>query len=165
MMIGSLKVPGSPRLRIGFDLVVGWSMEIPTDDLSGNTSLTDKADKGVKPKRISVAFSIRENREELDYWTQLLLMLEAKDGKSQATEYVVIHPLVQASRIRSMRVAGQVRINEAAGKRQYDVSFDMEEVRSVAEATEARGQTRAIGGKPSAGFESALAKIEAQAKT
>jgi hypothetical protein len=164
MMIGDMKVPGTPRFTIGFDLVVSWSMEMPSDDLSGNTSLTDKADKGIKPKKLSVAFSIRENHEELAYWTQFLLLLEAKDAAGQGKEYVVVHPLVQASRIRMMRVIGSVKIGEHAGMRQYDAGFELEEVRSVPEASESREQKRQAGGQPSTSFEAALAKIEGQAK-
>lgn len=162
-MIGAFKVPGTCRFRVGFDLVVAWSMEMPTDDLSGNTSLTDKADKGIKSKRLAVAFSIRETRSELDYWSRLLTTLEAKDGQGQAMHYVVVHPLAQASRIRTMRLVGQVRVAENPQFRQYDVSFELEEVRSVPEAAEAR-QSRSNGAAPTSTLEAALSKLEAQAK-
>lgn len=164
MMLGSTKIPGSRGFKIGFDLAVRWSMQMPADDLSGNTSLTDKADKGIKPKRLSVAFSLRETPTELNYWTSLLLLLEAKDNKGQAVEYVVVHPLVQASRIRMMRVVGQVSIDENGSMRQYEVSFELEEVRSVPEASEARSQKRNNGSSPNTSFEAALTKIEAKVK-
>ena len=165
MLIGATKVPGTRGFNIGFELSVAWSMEMPTEDLSGNTSLTDKADKGIKPKRLSINFALRENKSELEYWTRFLLMLEAKDSKGQAIEYVVIHPLVQASRIRTMRVVGQVRIAESTQQRRYDVSFELEEVRSVPEASEARSQTRASGTSTNPSFEAALKKIESKVKS
>lgn len=164
MMIGALKVPGTAGFKIGFDLAVSMSMDMPSDDLSGNTSDTTKADKGIKAKRVQVAFSIRSNRvEELLYWSAVLAMLEARDDKDQAKEYVVIHPLVQASRIRVMRPVGQVRVSESHTMCQYDVSFELEEVKSVPEATESRSGSRSAGVADN--LEAALKKIEAQAKT
>lgn len=164
MLIGILKVPGTRGFNIGFDLAVAMSMEMPSDDLSGNTSDTSKADKGIKAKRVQVAFSIRSNRDnELFYWATFLAMLEARDGKDQAKEYVVIHPLIQASRIRMMRPVGQVRVSESQNMCQYDVSFELEEVKSVPEATESRSGSRSAGAADN--LEAALKKIEAQAKT
>ena len=176
MLIGELKVPGSRGFNIGFDLAVALSMEMPTDDLSGSTSLTDRADNGVKPKRVSVAFSLRENKAELAYWTKILAMLEARDSSDQALEYVVIHPLIQASRIRKMRTVGTVRVTEHQTMLQYDVQFELEEVKSVPEVAETRkGDTTNTDNSSTESssavvtsadnFKTALEKIEAQAKT
>ena len=164
MMIGALKVPGTPGFRIGFDQYISLSVEMPSEDLSGDTSDTTKADKGIKAKKVQVAFSIRSNSvAEMAYWTTFLAMLEARDGKDQAMEYVVIHPLVLASRIRKMRPVGQIRIAESQNMCQYDISFELEEVKSVPEATESRAAARSAGSDGD--FSAALAKIEAQAKT
>ena len=175
MLIGEMKVPGSRGFNIGFDLAVALSMDMPTDDLSGSTSLTERADNGIKPKRLSVAFSFRENRAELAYWTRLLGLLEAKDKDDQAVEYVVIHPLVQASRIRKMRPVGSVRVTEHQTMLQYDVQFELEEVKSVPEVAETRNAETNSGNNTDDAaatstttpdsFKAALAKIEAQAKT
>lgn len=165
MMIGFLKVPGSPGFKIGFDQYISLSAEMPSDDLSGATSDTAKADKGIKAKRVQVAFSIRSNDlVEMAYWTAFLAMLEARDDKDQAVEYVVVHPLTLASRIRKMRTAGQIRVSEAQNMCQYDVSFELEEVKSVPEAVESRSASRSGGGGGD-DFKGALAKIESQAKT
>lgn len=164
MMVGLLKVPGSPGFKIGFDQYINWSLDMPSDDLSGATSDTAKADKGIKAKRVQVAFSIRSNDVvEMAYWTAFLAMLEARDDKDQAKEYVVVHPLTLASRIRKMRAVGQIRVSESQNMCQYDVAFELEEVKSVPEAVEGRSTARSGGGSGD-DFKSALAKIEAQAK-
>ena len=171
MLVGEFKVPGSRGFNIGFDLAVALSMDMPTDDLSGSTSLTERADNGIKPKRISVAFSLRESRTELAYWTRFLDLIEARDKDGQAVEYVVIHPLVQASRIRKMRAVGSVRVTEHQTMLQYDIQFEIEEVKSVPEIAERRNaennntNNQATGESSADNFKAALSKIESQAKT
>lgn len=138
MMIGNLKVPGTRGLNIGFGLNVQLVMPMPTRDLSGDTSLTDQADRGIKPKRIQVRFSVRESRTELDYLSRFLNLVEARDVSGNAAQYAVVHPLVQAARIRKMRFCGHLQVNENQHRNQYDVTATLAEVRSVPEKLEAK---------------------------
>lgn len=160
MIIGNFKVPGTLNYGIGFDLAVDALMQMPTTDLSGNTSVTDKADKGIKPKRLQVAFSLRETQTEMAVLTDFMALAEAKDSAGEAIEYVVVHPLAQALRIRKMRFVGEVSVSDHDSQHQYDVMCSLEEVRSVPERSEARSQSRSSGGQPASSFAAVLETIE-----
>ena len=162
MMIGDFKVPGTIGYAIGFDLAVDAAMFMPTADLSGNTSSTDKADKGIKPKKLKVAFSLRETKDEMAVLTNFMTLAEAKNADSEAREYVVVHPLAQSLRIRLMRFVGEVSVSDHDTQKQYDIMFTLEEVRSVPEASEARSQSRTSGGQPATSFSQVLQKVEEQ---
>ena len=158
MLIGALKVPGP-----GYGLVVDLQSQLPSDDLSGNTSGTEKADKGVKPKTLNCSFSLRE--KDLFWLPDFMKLSDDRDGGGEAIKYDVVHPLTVALRIRQMRFTGTVTVKQSDNLRAYDISFTLEEYRSVPEATEARLQKRTVNdAKPAESFKSVVDRIEAQTK-
>lgn len=156
MKIGDLSIPGP-----GYALFVDAQIDMPTDDLSGNTDTTDRADRGVKPKKLMVTFSLRHNKAEYQYMTEFIALAEAKDSKGEAIVYTVVHPLAQAMRIRQMRFSATLNIVKDDILKKWDLTFVLEEFRSVPEKLAAQNQVRYVA-DPAESFESEMQKIEAQ---
>ena len=89
MLIGEYKVPGTKNYKIGFNLNSSLSLEMPSEDLSGNSSNGARADKGIKPKKINCSFSIRYIQDELKALEELLNPPAPKELLNQDKEYVI----------------------------------------------------------------------------
>lgn len=160
MMIGSLKIPGP-----GYDLQVDAQFDMPTEDISGNSDSTEKADKGVKPQTLTVSFCLRSTvAADVSYLTLFKNLAQAKDSAGEAIPYIIIHPLAQALDIRQARFVGTVSVSQDQVLRQWRISCTLSEVKSVPEESAARTQQRTNGASPASSFEEALQKIEAQTK-
>lgn len=144
MMIGTYIVPGFQPNMPGFNGRVSATVESPTEDLSGNTHSTDRADKGVKPKKLNVSFSLRFTEQE--YLTALVELQEARDNKDEAIKYNVISPLSTALRIRQVQFSGTANIDPDETLRCWHISFSLVEYRSVPEAA-AKRNSSASGSK------------------
>jgi len=156
MIIGGLSVPGP-----GYGIFVDLQIKMPTDDLSGNTSVTEKADKGIKPKKLMVTFSLRKVKKDFAYLTKFLALAEAKNSKGEAKVYIVIHPLAQSVKIRQMRFSGSVSVIEDDILHKWDLSFTLEEFRSVPEALEKAIENRVYDIPTTKNFEDEIKNIEA----
>lgn len=140
MMIGGFLVPGFLQNSPGFDGKCTATVETPTDDLSGNTDSTDKADKGVKPKKLNVSFSLRYTEKAL--LTALVELAEARDGGGEAIKYAVVSTLATVLRIRQAQFNGQVSIDQDDTLRCWHITFSLSEFRSVPEASAGRAGSR-----------------------
>lgn len=134
----------------GFGLTVSASMEIRSEELSGETSGTDQADKGVKPKTLSVALSIRFT-EESDL-TKLTRLAEGKDANGEMAVYDITNGLANAMGIRQVKFSDNYSAKPASGLRKWDVSFTLKEHRSIPEMAEARQASKATVGMTSDGL-------------
>lgn len=141
MMIGSYIVPGFQSNMPGFNGRVSATVESPTDDLSGNTHSTDRADKGVKPKKLNVSFSLRFT--EKDYLTALVELQEARDANDEAIKYPVISPLSTVLRIRQVQFSGTANIAQDDVLKCWHINFALVEYRSVPEAAAKRSGSSA----------------------
>lgn len=157
MMIGGYEVPGFRVGGAGFDGKCTAMVETPTDDLSGNTDSTDKADKGVKPKKLNVSFSLRYREKK--QLTALVELAEARDGGGEAVKYAVISGLATILRIRTVQFSGQVSIDPDDTLHCWRITFSLSEFRSVPEAANARAVKRS--GETSTGsFDDLVKRME-----
>lgn len=129
MMLDDYTIPG-------FGLTVSANMEIRSEELSGETSGTDQADKGVKPKTLSVALCIRFT-DESDL-TKLTRLAEGKDANGEMAVYDITNAMANAMGIRQVKFSDNYSVNPASGLRKWDVSFTLKEHRSIPEMAEAR---------------------------
>lgn len=155
MLIGDYHLP-----HRSFDQYLNAQLDMPSESLSGNTNISDKAEKGVKPKRLNGGFALRKSDPTL--LAEFMALAEARDSAGDAIIYTLVHPLAQALRIRKVRFSGAVIISEHDYLHQWDISFTLEEYRSVPEKLANRQQRRTSGGKPASSFEAVLKKVEAQ---
>lgn len=155
MMIGSYVVPGFVLHMPGFDGKVSATVEAPSDDLSGNTDSTDRADKGVKPKKLNVSFSLQyQHKKKL---TELTELAEARES-GEAVKYQVVHGLATILRIRQAQFAGSVNIEQDDTLRCWHISFALAEHRSVPEAAAKRTHS---GEAPKESHDELVARMEA----
>lgn len=154
MLIGVYPVPGFQVGDVGFEGRVSASIESPSDDLSGNTDSTDRAEKGVKPKKLNVSFSLQKTE-----WARLFTLVELAETRNgeEAVPYMVVHPLAMALRIRQAKFSG-INIEENGVLHCWHVSFTLTEHRSVPEAAAGRSGS---GDAPSETFESLVKRMEA----
>lgn len=155
MLIGAYIVPGFRLHDAGFDGQVSATVETPSDDLSGNTDSTDRAEKGVKPKKLHVSFSLqKQHYARLQTLTE---MVEARDSAGDAVPYLVVHGLAMALRIRQAKFSS-LNIDDDVGC--WHVSFVLIEHKSVPEAAAARNTTSS----PTSGesFDDLVKRLEKQ---
>jgi len=128
MRLGAFNVPG-------YDLKVNSNMEIKTDDLSGETSSTDKVSKGIKGKRLTVSLKIKyEDAQDL---SRLRTVAEAIGDNEELKVYTIANATASAMGVRQVQFS-DFRANEAETLKIWNVSFQLTERDSVAEKVEQR---------------------------
>lgn len=133
----------------GHNLHVSASLQLAGEDLSGNSSSTAQAEKGDKPKTISVRTTIKfKNKAEL---AQIYAMAEARDTATERQIYSIINDTAEALKIRQVRFQGNVETMEQYNQRQWDVSFQLVEYRSVPEKKQERTKAKPVTTQRAAG--------------
>lgn len=120
----------------GHGLAVSSNMEIRTEELSGETSGTDEADKGVKPKTLTVTLSIRYT-EKTDL-TKLTRIAEAKGANGEMKVYSITHETANALGIRQVKFTDNYTVKPGGTLKKWDVSFTLKEYKSIPEMAEQR---------------------------
>ncbi|HAS87818.1 MAG TPA: DNA-binding protein [Desulfovibrio sp.] len=129
LRLGDYNVPG-------YDLKVTGGMEIYEEDLSGETSGTDTAHKGIKPKTLNVSLNIRfKDKSQLQ---ELIKVLETKDSTGEMKVYTVANQTANAGGITQVKVFERVEWTEQDGLRAWSVNFRLREHLSVPEKVELR---------------------------
>lgn len=120
----------------GYGLAVSGGLEMHTEDLSGETSATDRVEKGVKPKTFSVSINICfENADDL---AELIRKAEAKDEDGALIIYTITCREADVAGIRQVRFADAIRWKPFDRLRAWSVSFTLREYLSVPEKAEQR---------------------------
>lgn len=117
-------------------LTVSGSLELRTEDLSGEGSGTDSVSKGIKPKTLQVTGVVPFNNSQ--HLKDLLTLAEAKNEKGELKTYQIINETAAASGIRQVQFADRVSWNEGGTMQAWSVSFTLREVLSIAEMKEQR---------------------------
>lgn len=120
----------------GFGLRVSGDLEIKTADLSGETSGTATAEKGVKPKKLRVSCSIAFT--EARALRELIRIAEAKDEDGTLHIYTVANLTANAAGVRQAQFCDHVQWQEVDGLAAWSVSFTLREHMSVPERVETR---------------------------
>lgn len=117
-------------------MTVSVDLLIDTEELSAQSSTTARAEKGYRPKKVTVSLEIR-HKDAADL-TRLTALAESvrKDGK--ATVYNVVSPVCHAMKVRQVTFVDNFRVTEIADRRAWAVSFMLAEHVSVPEKKEQR---------------------------
>jgi len=141
----------------GHDLNVSSVLIMPKADLSGQSSATDQADLGIKPKKVTVSLSIPFLEKQ---WLREIVQLsEQRDSKGSAQPYVIVDLLCDALNIRQVTFSDSVNIFERDQVRAWEVTFTLSEYKSPAEVAESRNSSRGDSGLGSS-FEAIAAQID-----
>lgn len=126
----------------GHSLKMTATLPLPADDLSGNSSYSDTAETGDKPKQLSVALQVKFN--DVANLTQIITLAEAKTDNGSRVVYSIINATAKAMNIRQVRFQGDVSVKEDESLELWSVMFKLSEVRSVPEKKEARVEPKPV---------------------
>lgn len=112
------------------------SLKIESGDMSGQTSNTDTADKGFKPKSLQVTMNIRY-KESQDLQT-LIGLAEKVEGGGQRHTYRVVNDTAQAFGVRQAQFSEGLSAREDDTLQQWIIQFTLTEKLSNPEKTEQR---------------------------
>ncbi|MFJ2387653.1 baseplate complex protein [Pseudomonas koreensis] len=162
----------------GKNLKVTGNLRIESGDMSGQTSNTDKAHKGFKPKTLAVSLMIPfVDRVQL---TDLMRMAEATASGGELHLYRVVNDTAEAFGVRQVEFSEGVSAREADSLKAWLVQFTLSERESNPEKVEGRragnkvdaqgapGSTVGEGGSSSgsgdnpelSGFEKVLGRVD-----
>lgn len=134
---------------IGHDIKVSATLPIAGEDISGQSSYSDSAETGDKPKQITVNMQIRFNQAES--LTALVNLAEAKDSIGRRETYTIQNQTAEAMRIRKVKFQGDMSVREDESLQLWRIAFRLSEVRSVPELIESRQQAQPVTADTAAG--------------
>lgn len=122
-----IALDGKPLYMYNFRCAL--SMARDSEDMSGQQSGTQRTDKGIKAKKLSVYGTIPYGRQE---WIAALMELaQAVDDKGAQRAFRVSNRTADAAGMRECEFTGDLSIEEAANA--WEISFELSEKNSVAE--------------------------------
>ncbi|AJO81047.1 hypothetical protein [Pseudomonas sp. MRSN 12121] len=160
----------------GKNLKVTANLRIESGDLSGQTSNTEKAHKGFKPKTLAVTLTIPF--KAAGQLRDLMRLAEATAGGGQLRLYRVVNDTAEAFGVRQVEFSDGVSAREDDTLCQWQVQFTLSERQSNPEKVEGRrpgsrvkaqgGPGQSIGEGPDSttdapgltGFEKVLKKVD-----
>ena len=120
----------------GKGLKVAASLRIESDDMSGQTSNTDSAHKGFKPKTLEVSLLV-PYRDRTDLM-QLMSWAEATAGGGQRHVYRIVNDTAEAFGVRLVEFSDGLSAREDDQLHAWRVQFTLSEKLSTAERVEKR---------------------------
>ena len=120
----------------GKNLKVTASLRIESDDLSGQTSNTDSAHKGFKPKTLAVTLQIPF--VDYTFLRNLMRLAEATGTGGQLKTYRVVNDTASAFGVRQVQFSDGVSAREDDSLRAWLVQFTLSEKLSNPERVETR---------------------------
>lgn len=128
-----LALNGKPVYLYNFLATVKVTRE--EQDMSGQKSSTQKSDKGVKAKEITITGLIPFR--DRAWLNDLFALAEAVDEKGEQMKYRITNISAEAINMREVQFSGEVAAVEQSVQG-WNVSFTLREVNSVAEKKEQR---------------------------
>ncbi|BBL73959.1 hypothetical protein [Methylomagnum ishizawai] len=120
----------------GHGLRVSAALPLASEDMSGNSSATPKAETGDKGKSLSVSLQIRY--QDAAWLSDLIALAEGKDGNQERRMFAIQNRTAQAMGIKQVKFDGNLDVKEADRLRAWEVSFTLAEYRSTPEKVEER---------------------------
>jgi len=162
----------------GKNLKITANLRIESDDLSGQTSNTDSAHKGFKPKTLTVTLQIPF--VDSSFLRNLMRLAEATDTGGQLKTYRVVNDTASAFGVRQVEFSDGVSAREDDTLRTWLVQFTLSEKLSNPERVETRRASKGVtqqsapgqsvtapgasesgaAGQELTGFESTLKKLD-----
>ncbi|WP_054881671.1 baseplate complex protein [Pseudomonas sp. NBRC 111128] len=137
------------QLVEGKNLKVTASLSIESDDLSGQTSNTETAHKGFKPKSLTVTLTIpyKDHRQ----LRALMGLAEATEAGGQRTTYRVVNDTAAAFGVRQVQFSDSVSAREADTIKAWMVQFTLTEKLSNPEKVEKRRPAAGVSQQSASG--------------
>jgi len=133
--MASVMLLGDYRVPVG-QLTVSVSTSFDSTELRGETSATDSAHKGIKPKEISVSFVLPfEKEQEI---SQFYGVAQALDDNGELVVYELTERSANAAKVKKVTLTGKIHQRELPDKDAWMVSFTLLERLSMQERTEQR---------------------------
>ena len=162
----------------GKNLKVTANLRIESDDLSGQTSNTDSAHKGFKPKTLAITLQIPFVNDT--FLRTLMRLAEATGTGGQLKTYRVVNDTASAFGVRQVQFSDGVSAREDDSLRAWLVQFTLSEKLSNPERVETRRAGKGVtqqgapgqsvtapgageageAGQELAGFEATLKKLD-----
>lgn len=121
------------------NLRVTMTMQFDSESLGAQTSATDTAHKGIKPKTFNISLSIPF--KEADSLSRLMTIAQAtrKDGALHV--YDIVDQTANAVKVRQVRFSDSFAAREDGQLQAWNVQFSLTEYLSVPEKSEQRTET------------------------
>ncbi len=126
----------------GKNLKVTANLRIESDDLSGQTSNTDSAHKGFKPKTLAVTLMIPF--ADAAHLRNLMRLAESTGTGGELKTYRVVNDTASAFGVRQVQFSDGVSAREDDSIRAWMVQFTLAEKLSNPERVEARRAGKAV---------------------
>lgn len=126
----------------GKNLKVTASLSIESDDMSGQTSNTESAHKGFKPKSLTVTLMIPFKDD--GQLRTLMTLAEATESGGQRKTYRVVNDTAAAFGVRQVQFSDSVSAREADTVKAWIVQFTLTEKLSNPEKVEKRRAPGAV---------------------
>ena len=121
---------------IGNRMKVTANLKIDSDDMSGQTSNTERSHKGFKPKTLTIALTI--SYKDLTNLRTLMRLAEGTEGGGQLKTYRIVNDTAEAFGIRQVTFSDGVSAREDDSLAQWIVQFTLSEKLSNPEKVESR---------------------------
>lgn len=118
------------------NLMVNFSRDYKSQDMSGMSSLTDDSEQGEKAAELEISGLIAF--KNLNQLTELEQMSAAKDGKGNRKVYRVVNDVANAFKIKMAKFSGRFSVVQQENQMAWQVSFSLKEHHSIAEQKEQR---------------------------
>lgn len=127
--LNGTKIPGHNQ-KVSIDL------KFASEDMSGNSSSTAKAQKGDKGKTLKVQTTIRFI--DADDLSLLVNLAEAKNKAGEQAVYHIVNPTANAMNMRQGFFDETLSVKENESTEDWSISFTLSEHHSVPEKKESR---------------------------
>lgn len=118
------------------NLMVNFSRDYKSQDMSGMSSSTDDSEQGEKAAELEISGLIAF--KNLTQLTELEQMSAAKDEKGDRKVYRVVNDVANAFKIKMAKFAGRFSVVQQENQMAWQVSFSLTEHHSIAEQKEQR---------------------------
>lgn len=111
------------------------SLELASEDASGQSSSTEQAETGTKAKKLTVSGLLPFNKA--DHLAELFTLAEATESGARSI-YRISNHTASALGVKQVRFSSKIEAVEQETTRQWAVSFTLSEYRSVPQKVEER---------------------------
>lgn len=111
------------------------SLELASEDASGQSSSTDQAETGTKAKKLTVSGLLPFTKA--DHLAELFTLAEATESGARSI-YRISNNTASALGVKQVRFSSKIEAVEQETTRQWAVSFTLSEYRSVPQKVEER---------------------------
>jgi len=126
----------------GYQQKVAATLSLAGQDLSGQSSGSQQAEAGDKPKALSISTNIKfDDAKDLSL---LINLAEARNANDERERYTIINPTAKAMNIRQVSFQGDVSVRESDSLEAWAVSFKLIEFQSVPEKKEQRALDKPV---------------------